>query len=82
LREHRAGCSLPPALAAPLAISTKPIAQRCSLKKLSKSTLGHDTVAAAVSHKRHSIIRIGACLIQLSWFNLIFFVCVKLNQQT
>jgi len=30
----------------------------------SKSTLAHDTVAAAVSHKHHSIIRVGAGLIQ------------------
>ena len=30
----------------------------------SKSTLAHDAVAAAVSHKNHSIIRVGAGLIQ------------------
>jgi len=30
----------------------------------SKSTLAHDAVAAAVSHKHHSIIRVGAGLIQ------------------
>jgi len=30
----------------------------------SKSTLSHDTVAAAVSHKHHLIIRVGAGLIQ------------------
>ena len=30
----------------------------------SKSTLAHDSVAAAVSHKHHSIIRVGAGLIQ------------------
>jgi len=30
----------------------------------SKSTLTHDAVAAAVSHKHHSIIRVGADLIQ------------------
>jgi len=29
----------------------------------SKSTLAHDAVAAAVSHKHHSIIRVGAGLI-------------------
>jgi len=63
LREHRAGCRLPPALAAPPAVSTKPVAQRCSLKK-SKSMLAHDAVAAAVSHKHHSIIRVDAGLIQ------------------
>jgi len=33
LCEHRAGCRLPPALAAPPAVSTKPVARRCSLKK-------------------------------------------------
>ena len=31
----------------------------------SKSTLALDAVAAAVSHKHHSIIRVGAGLIQL-----------------
>jgi len=30
----------------------------------SKSTLAHDVVAAAVSHKHHSIIHVGAGLIQ------------------
>jgi len=30
----------------------------------SKSTLAHDAVAAAVSHKHHTIIRVGAGLIQ------------------
>jgi len=30
----------------------------------SESTLAHDAVAAAVSHKHHSIIRVGAGLIQ------------------
>jgi len=34
LREHRAGCRLPPALAAPPAFSTNPVAWRCSLKKV------------------------------------------------
>jgi len=61
LREHRAGCRLPPALAAPPAVSTKPVAQRYSLKK---SALTHDAVAAAVSHKHHLIIRVGVGLIQ------------------
>ena len=32
--------------------------------RLRKSTLAHDAVAAAVSHKHHSIIRVGAGLIQ------------------
>jgi len=35
-------------------------------KNPSKSTLAHDAVTAAVSHKHHSIIRVGAGLIQLS----------------
>jgi len=34
------------------------------LRNPSKSTLVHDAVAAAVSHKHHSIIRVGAGLIQ------------------
>jgi len=34
-------------------------------RNASKSTLAHDAVNAAVSHKRHSIIRVGAGLI---WF--------------
>ena len=33
-------------------------------RNLSKSTLAHDAVAAAVSQKHHSIIRVGAGLIQ------------------
>ena len=33
-------------------------------RKQSESTLAHDAVAAAVSHKHHSIIRVGAGLIQ------------------
>ena len=33
LREHRAGCRLPPARAAPPVVSTKTVARRCSLKK-------------------------------------------------
>jgi len=33
-------------------------------RKLSGSTLAHDAVAAAVSHKHHSIIRVGVGLIQ------------------
>jgi len=35
-------------------------------KNPSKSTLAHDAVTTAVSHKHHSIIRVGAGLIQLS----------------
>jgi len=33
LHEHRSGCRLPPALAAPPAVSTKPVARRCWLIK-------------------------------------------------
>jgi len=33
-------------------------------QEISKSTLAHDAVVAAVSHKHHSIIRVGAVLIQ------------------
>jgi len=33
LREHRAGCCFSPALTASPAVSTKPVARRCSLKK-------------------------------------------------
>ena len=38
--------------------------KRCSLKNRPKSTPAHDSVAAAVSHKHHSIIRVGAGLLQ------------------
>ena len=57
LREHRAGCCLP---LAPLLSrqNQSPDAVR------SKNTLTHDAVAAAVSHKHHSIIRVSAGLIQ------------------
>jgi len=64
LREHRAGCRLPPALAAPPALSTNPSPDAVRSRNLSKSTLAHDVVAAAVSHKHHSIICVGAGLIQ------------------
>ena len=39
-------------------------AEQCPLKNRPKSTPAHGSVAAAVSHKHHSIIRIGAGLIQ------------------
>jgi len=42
--------------------NTSPDADRS--RDLSKSTLTHDMVVAAVSHKHHSIIRVGAGLIQ------------------
>ena len=58
----RASSRLPFA-ARPAAVSTKSVTRRCS-RNPSKSTLAHDSVAAAVSHKHHSIIRVGAGLIQ------------------
>jgi len=61
LREHRTGSRLPPALL-PARRNESPDAVRS--KNPSKSTLAHDEVAAAVSHKHHSIIRVGAGLIQ------------------
>ena len=63
LREHCAGCRLPLALlpaALLLAISQLTL----FTKNPSKSTLAHDAVAAAVLHKHHPIIRVGAGLIQ------------------
>jgi len=65
LREHRAGCRcrsllLPVLLSRP---NSLPVDVR--LRDLSKSTLAHDAVPAAVSHKHHSIIRVGAGLIQM-----------------
>jgi len=66
----RASCRLSLA-ARPTAVSTKPVVRRCLLKKSVQiiwtdflSTLAHDAVAAAVLHKHHSIIRVGAGLIQ------------------
>jgi len=61
LSKHRAGCLLPPAL---LLARRKqsPDAERS--RNPSKSTLAQDAVAAAVLHKHHSIIRVGAGLIQ------------------
>jgi len=61
LREHRAGCRLPPALLLSRR-NQSPDAVRS--RNPSKSTLAHDTVAAVVSHKHHSIIRVGVGLIQ------------------
>jgi len=61
LREHRAGCRLPPALL-PSRRNQSPDAVRS--RNPPKSTLAHDAGAAAVSHKHHSIIRVGAGLIQ------------------
>jgi len=50
--------------ARPTTVSTKPVADAVRSRNPSKSTLTHDAVAAAVSHKHHSIIRVGAGLIQ------------------
>jgi len=61
LREHRAGCRLPPTLL-PSRRNQSPDAVRT--RNSSKSTLAHDTVAAAVSHKYQSIICVGSGLIQ------------------
>jgi len=61
LREHRTGCCLPPALLLSRQ-NQSPDAVRS--KHPSKSRLTHDAVAAVVSHKHHSIIRVGADLIQ------------------
>jgi len=61
LHEHRAGCRLPPALLLSRR-NQSPDAVRS--RNPSKSTLAHDAVAAAVSHKHHSIIRVDAGLIQ------------------
>ena len=54
-------CCLPPALL--LSRLNQSLDAVCS-KKASKSTLAHYAVAAAVSHKHHSIICVGADLIQ------------------
>jgi len=61
LREHRAGCRLPPAL---LLSRRNQSPDFVRSRNPSKSTLAHDAVAAAVSHKHHSNIRVGAGLIQ------------------
>jgi len=61
LREHHAGCRLPPALL--LSRRNQSPGAVCS-KNPSKCTLAHDAVAAAVSHKLYSIIRVGAGLIK------------------
>ena len=60
LREHRAGCRLPPAQ---LLSRPNPSPDVVRSRNPSKSTLAHDAVAAAVLHKHHSIIRVGAGLI-------------------
>jgi len=63
LREHCGGCRLPLALLPPALLQA--IRQLTLFtKNPSKSTLAHDAVAAAVLHKHHPIIRVGAGLIQ------------------
>jgi len=76
LREHRVGCRLPlallplaggPALLRPTALlppSCRQLLDAARFKNPSKSTLAHDAVAAAVLHKHHLIIRVGAGFIQ------------------
>ena len=61
LREHRADCRSPPALQLSRQ-NQSPDTVRS--RNPSKSTLAHDAVAAAVSHTHHSIIHVGAGLIQ------------------
>jgi len=61
LREHRAGCRLPPALLQSRR-NQSPDAVRS--RNPSKPTLSHDVVAAVVSHKHHLIIHVAAGLIQ------------------
>jgi len=64
LRKHRAGSRLPPAQPpAQLLSRPNPLPDAVRSGNPSKSTLAHDAVAAAVSHKHHSIIRVGAGLI-------------------
>jgi len=65
LREHRAGYRLLPAQPpAQLLSRPNPSPDAVRSRSPSKSTLAHDVVTAAVSHKHHSIIRVGAGLSQ------------------
>jgi len=61
LCKHHAGCRLPHALLLSPR-NRSPDAARS--RKPSKSKLAHGAVAATVSHKHHSIIRVGAGLVQ------------------
>ena len=54
----------PPALLPPSCSPSAGNPLQTSFKNPSKSTLAHDVVAAAVLHKHHPIIRVGAGLIQ------------------
>jgi len=67
---------LPPALL-PVPRNQSPDAVRS--RNLTKSTLAHDAVAAAVSHKHHSIIRVGAGLIQFVYFSSHLHLAADLN---
>jgi len=53
-----------PLLLPPLLSRPNPLSDAVRSRNPSKSTLAHYTVAAAVSHKQDSIIRVGAGLIQ------------------
>ena len=55
----------PPAPSSSRPPSCWPVARHVRLRNLIKSTLAHDAVAAALSHKHHPIIRVGAGLIQM-----------------
>jgi len=73
LHEHRAGCCLPPSL---LLCRRNQSPDAVRSKNPSKSTLAHAAVAAAVSHKHHSIICVSAGLIQpeFDWCWFYYFV--------
>jgi len=53
-----------PLLLSPLLSRPNPSSDAVRTRNPTKSTLAHDAVAAAVSHKHHSIIHVGAGLIQ------------------
>ena len=59
--KHRAGCRLPPVL---LLSRRNQLPDAGRSRNQSESTLVHDAVAAALSHKRNSIICVGAGLIK------------------
>ena len=59
------GRARPPPPTHPPAALLQPVVDAARFKNPSKSTLAHDAVAAAVLHKHHLIIRVGAGLIQV-----------------
>jgi len=61
MREHRADCHLPPAQVLSRR-NQSPDAVRS--RHPYKTMLAHDAIATAVLHKHHSVIRVGAGLIQ------------------